>query len=103
MVSPSSCLPVLPLGSSGGGGEPSATHSSGHSGGGASAHLQAATSTTPESSSGPVPHNFLMDVHAAGVMGASPPGSHMKQELAGAGKLSMHSKKKSTVTIFSLL
>ncbi|CAL1532147.1 unnamed protein product [Lymnaea stagnalis] len=66
MVSPSSCMQVLPLGGSGEVG---------------AAHLQAATSTTPESGSGPLPHNFLMEVH--GGMGTSPP-SHMKQEIGGA-------------------
>ncbi|BFZ11921.1 hypothetical protein BsWGS_14960 [Bradybaena similaris] len=69
MVSPSSCIQVVPLGGSG------------ESSGG-SAHLQAATSTTPESGSGSHPHNFLLDVHSAGIS-ASPP-SHMKQEIGGA-------------------
>ncbi|GFN89378.1 estrogen receptor [Plakobranchus ocellatus] len=91
MVSPSSCMPVLPMaGSSGGGGEGGSCSSA--------AHLQAATSTTPEAGAGPPlppPQNFLLEPHvrlggsggAGGSgqssLGASQP-SVMKQEVGGA-------------------
>ncbi|BFZ07427.1 hypothetical protein BsWGS_10465 [Bradybaena similaris] len=67
MVSPTSCM--LPLGGSG-------------DNPGGSAHLQAATSTTPEVGTGVSHHNFLLDVGGTGI-GASPP-SHMKHEIGGA-------------------
>ncbi|KAK3778962.1 hypothetical protein RRG08_034223 [Elysia crispata] len=94
MVSPSSCMPVLPMGGggSGGGGEGGSSSSA--------AHLQAATSTTPEAGAGPgpplpppPPPHFLLDPHAGlggsggsgtggtGAMGANQP--IMKQEVAG--------------------
>jgi estrogen receptor alpha len=69
MVSPSSCMQVLPLGASG-------------DSSGGSAHLQAATSTTPEAGTDPHHHNFLLDVRGAGI--AASPTSHMKQEIVGA-------------------
>lgn len=69
MVSPTSCM--LPLGGSG-------------DNPGGSAHLQAATSTTPEVGTGVGHHNFLLDVGGTGI-GASPP-SHMKHEIGGASE-----------------
>ncbi|GFR77825.1 estrogen receptor [Elysia marginata] len=101
MVSPSSCMPVLPIGSGGG-------SSGGGDGGSSAAHLQAATSTTPEAGAGPgpplqpplhpPPPHFLLDPHVAlggsgggggdsssgqaGSMGVSQP--IMKQEVGGA-------------------
>uniref|UniRef100_A0A0B6ZVF0 Estrogen receptor n=1 Tax=Arion vulgaris TaxID=1028688 RepID=A0A0B6ZVF0_9EUPU len=78
MVSPSSCMQVLPLGGSG---ESSA----------GSGHLQAATSTTPEAGVDHHHHNFLLDVRGTGI--DSSPTSHMKQEIAGAiPGSSIHSK-----------
>lgn len=73
MVSPNSCLQVLSLG---GTGESS----------GGSAHLQVATSTTPEATSGAHRHNFLLNVHSSRI-GASPP-SHMKQDIGGVSEYS---------------
>jgi len=70
MVSPSSCMSVLPLAGSSGSGE----------GAGGSA-LQAATSTTPEAGSGSLPHNFLLMEGQASIQASQT--SHMKQENIG--------------------